>query len=1199
MAARPLRVSKSGLLMTKRLLTLILVIAGTFVAAKGVASQERPIAKLDGAKVAAAPLTRSKKQLGSRGDDASADAAAPRRPKTGPPVEAVMAKAKGHVFDVRHLPPGRPVRRERPEREVPIYPRPLEMPNTVQSEQPAAIPLLPMVNSAPAPAPTASFAGLDFNTWGAGHPPDTNGDVGPLYYIQTINTAIGIYNKTNGAQVAAFTFDTLMSQGTFGNLCDTDNFGDPVVLYDSFEDRWIITDFAFQLDGSHNVVNPPGSFQCLAVSMSGDPVSGGWNFYSINTAGGLGDYPKLGIWPDGVYMSVNMFDYAASGFFQNVRLYAFNKAQMYAGAPTVKVVSFDLPSDQFTVLPANARVQTGTPPAGTPNYATSSGLFLNAVETFKFHVDWDRIALSSVTGPFDSSTTLWWQQFNRSMTPTPDTTAPTPASALDTLYSRTMVQNQYSNISGVESLWMGQTAGAGNPTSNVTASTQSAVRYYQVGVTGGSVAATATQGFTYSPDALLYRYVPSVAVDRAANMAIGYSTSNASTHPAIVYAGRLAADPVNTITQTEQVLVAGTGSQSGIGRWGDYSAMTLDPNGCTFWFTSEYYLTTGSNYQTRIGSFAFPSCAPVGAGGAVSGTVRKASDNSPIAGATLQFGARTATTDGSGVYSFAAVPAGTYPSITASFAGFNSSTTTVVNVADSATTTKNFLLSAASAASCPTDTSQSDFQTGVATNVDLNTAAGSIVLSNAQVIDQQNTSITNNGFGFSNSQWAGQTFQAAVSGPVTKVDLDLFCSSCSGTPPDITVSLRATSGGVPTGADLAVATIPGFTSGSGGYMTATFASPATLTAGTTYAVVFRAAAAYATGTFAYVCSCTPDSSPYANGSRVTSSTSGASWTADAAVPGGRDLGFRVYVNAGYASSGDFVSSPKDSNPRAGFGATWSTLTWNATTPPGTTLKFQVAGSNSVNGPFNFVGPDGTAATFFTTSPAPLASFNGLRYLEYRAILSTTNSAATPSFDDASVCFADFAGTTPPAPVSVVATGGAGPSVTITWLPSAGATSYKVYRRSAGTGFVLAGSTSLLQLTDSTGLALNRAYLYVVHAVSGVLESGDGVADLATTVVFTEAITPNVTTLKASQIDELRTAVNAVRDLAGIGTVSFTDGLLTNVAVQAIHIDELRTNLNIALHALGLSTITFTDPTLLPGTTPIAAVHVTQLRAGVQ
>ena len=57
-----------------------------------------------------------------------------------------------------------------------------------------------------------------------------------------------------------------MSQGHFGNLCDTNNFGDPVVLYDTFEDRWIITDFAFTLTGgsrkqSAGSVSMRGSFQ--------------------------------------------------------------------------------------------------------------------------------------------------------------------------------------------------------------------------------------------------------------------------------------------------------------------------------------------------------------------------------------------------------------------------------------------------------------------------------------------------------------------------------------------------------------------------------------------------------------------------------------------------------------------------------------------------------------------------------------------------------------------------------------------------------------------------------------------------------------------------------------------------------------------------------------------------------------------------
>src|SRR5205809_1139937 len=142
-----------------------------------------------------------------------------------------------------------------------------------------------------APATDSTFEGLDFLNWGQGHPPDTNGDVGPNYYIQTINVSIGIYDKSNGNRVAAFTFNSFMSQGAFGNLCDTDNFGDPVVVYDSFEDRWIITDFAFKLDAAGNV-NPQTVYQCFAASKTGDPVNGGWNYYSILAPSGLADYPK-------------------------------------------------------------------------------------------------------------------------------------------------------------------------------------------------------------------------------------------------------------------------------------------------------------------------------------------------------------------------------------------------------------------------------------------------------------------------------------------------------------------------------------------------------------------------------------------------------------------------------------------------------------------------------------------------------------------------------------------------------------------------------------------------------------------------------------------------------------------------------------------------------------------------------------------
>src|SRR5207253_1340694 len=144
-------------------------------------------------------------------------------------------------------------------------------------------------------------------------------------------------------------------------------------------------------------------------------------------------------------------------------------------------------------------------------------------------------------------------------------------------------------------------------------------------------------------------------------------------------------------------LFQGTGSQSGscsgtCERWGDYSAMTLDPNGCTFWYTNEYYVANGLNHQTRIGSFTFPACTPVGAGGTLQGTVTATAGGAPIGGATVSLGARSTTTNSSGFYSFSGVPAGTYPTLTASYAGFNSSTTTSIPITDGGTTVRNFSL---------------------------------------------------------------------------------------------------------------------------------------------------------------------------------------------------------------------------------------------------------------------------------------------------------------------------------------------------------------------------------------------------------------------------------------------------------------------------------------------------------------------------
>lgn len=895
------------------------------------------------------------------------------------PTEGQLVRAGSFDGDLRDL-PQRPIRRrEKPEREGPE--RDLQaMPGTVG----AATPIDPQpVRSAPAPAPLVSFDGMDHDTWGAGHPPDDNGDVGPNHVIQSVNTAVAVYSKA-GAQLAAFSFDTLMSQGNFGNLCDTDNFGDPVVLYDSFEDRWIITDFAFQLSGN-DVVFPPGMFQCFAVSKTADPVAGGWNFYSFNTTGGLGDYGKFGIWPDGLYMSFNMFDYAASGGFQNVRLVAMNKAQMYANAPAVQMVSFDMASDQFSLMPANARLQTGTPPAGSPNYLTTI-YFTNSLSVWKFHVDWTRLALSTLTGPFESAT-------GNVLTLYTGAGVDTPGADVDSLYPRLMMQNQYSNIGGVESLWNSHTAGTSGD------ATRAGVRWFQVKVTGGTVEAAATQSATYSPADTLQRWMPSVAVNKNGDMAIGFNISHATTnHPSVWYAARLAGDAANTLSMSDQVMVNGTGSPTSVTRWGDYATMTLDPDGCRFWLFGEYYAANGSNWKTRIGSFNLGGCTNE-LTGSITGTVRNAA-NIPLPGVTVQVGVRSTTTDATGAYSFSGLPDGTYPTVTASQNGYNSSTATNVVVPGGGSVVRDFQLTKPATTGCFIDTAQADFQTDVAAiNCNLNTSPGSVVLTTSAVLDQQNTAGTTTGTFFGTPAWTGQTFVPAVSGQLVQAYIELFCADCGATPPDLTLSVRATSAGLPTGADLASTTIPG-SAFAGGFITgytATFGVPASLTGFTQYALILRPVSVPAGSGYAWVRS---SPSSYVNGQRVLSPDSGGSWSADST----RDYNFKTYVQGGYNSPGTFTSSLKDANPPVGGTVTWGTLTFGVSEPAGTSLKFRVAGSNNPNGPFTYVGPGGTGgAGDFFTSGASLAQFNGFRYLRYQVAMTSTG-ANTPSINDVTICF---------------------------------------------------------------------------------------------------------------------------------------------------------------------------------------------------
>ncbi len=469
----------------------------------------------------------------------------------------------------------------------------------VQTQHPAAA----------MPAPLQNFAGLDFNAWGSGWPPDPNGDVGPNHYIQTVNVSIGIFTKT-GTRLWASTFDKFWSAaGGTGTPCDQANQGDPVVVYDALVDRWIITDFAFPSSGEP-------SYECIAVSKGSNPVSGGWWFYPVLADSALfSDYPKWGIWADGYYMSANMY---SGTNLSSVRVWAFDRNRLINGQP-VNPVTFELPCGATTcystLLPANLR--GAQPPSGSPElFASIDAPSTDTLHLWRLHFDpttpsnsWFGtsagnsnpidLAVAHFVEPCDAASIM-------SCIPEPGATS---NQYLDSLGDRLMMQLQYRNIGGIESLWATHTVADSASIGSVTG-----IRWYEVRDPNGTP--VLYQQSTFAPDTT-YRWMPSLAVDKLGNLAVGYSAASSTLYPSIRYAGRLAADPLNVLGQDETTLITGTGAQTfypGVGnlnRWGDYSAMTVDPvDDCTFWYTNEYYAATGYNWQTRIGSFKFPGCLP-------------------------------------------------------------------------------------------------------------------------------------------------------------------------------------------------------------------------------------------------------------------------------------------------------------------------------------------------------------------------------------------------------------------------------------------------------------------------------------------------------------------------------------------------------------------------------------------------------------
>jgi len=408
-------------------------------------------------------------------------------------------------------------------------------------------------------------------------PPDTNGSVSKTHYVQWVNTGLAVFDKTTGNPVLVPIDGNLLWSG-FGGSCERFNDGDPIVLYDKMADRWLLTQFA--------VTQAPFS-QCIAVSTSPDPT-GTYARYEYQFQD-FNDYPKFGAWSDAYYGTFNMF---RGNDFLGAKACAFEREKMLA-SQAARMQCFDV-ANQGGLLPAD--LDGGTPPpAGAPNYLMNIGS--NRLNLWKFHVDWTNPGSSTFAGPTPVKTEPFEIACRNAANPGQCVKQPRTSETLDTLSDRLMFRLAYRNFSDHEALVTNHAVVAG---------ASSGVRWYELRDPGGTP--KVFQQGTYAPDAA-FRWMASIAMDKAGNMLMGYSVSSSKIFPGIRFTGRSASDPPNQMA-IEQRAVPGKGSQQTPERWGDYASMSIDPtDDCTFWFSTQYVSMTGKfNWSTSIVPVKFSNC---------------------------------------------------------------------------------------------------------------------------------------------------------------------------------------------------------------------------------------------------------------------------------------------------------------------------------------------------------------------------------------------------------------------------------------------------------------------------------------------------------------------------------------------------------------------------------------------------------------
>lgn len=452
--------------------------------------------------------------------------------------------------------------------------------------------------------PTINVPGQTFNFTS---PPDTVGDVGLDFYIQAVNsTSITIYNKDDGSIAdGPFRLDTLAPTGTPG----VNGAGDPIVLYDHLANRWMLSEF--QAPGV-NVLS-------IYISRTSTPTSNpnDWFYYAVQ-APNFPDYPKFGVHPDAYFIGTNETDNS---------VYAVDRNALLAGTGSggfITPIRFATPDRpgwlRNLIMPADL-----DGPAGP---ATRGGLYARQVddeitnpggadptqdfvEIYEFQPDF----VTPANSTYMQIANVGISEFDydvcnpsRDCLPQPGTT-----NGLDALPHYIAYRLAYRHFAtGTPNDPTPREVLVGSFTHDINDAPQAAVRWFELRDTGTGW--SVHQEGDIAPDAT-HRWMSAPAMDGNGNIAVGYNVTSSTVFPGIRYSGRFEDDVPGTLPRGEHTLIDGGGSRSTGNRWGDYSAMSIDPvDDRTFWFTGEYIDGSGVGV-TRIGAFAFPNPTFGGGGG--------------------------------------------------------------------------------------------------------------------------------------------------------------------------------------------------------------------------------------------------------------------------------------------------------------------------------------------------------------------------------------------------------------------------------------------------------------------------------------------------------------------------------------------------------------------------------------------------------